>query len=426
VPVPITSAPEPSLAPLPQSAPPVVETEIVRSKDAGQELVENFVERQDWRQLSLLEFQDAWSRIDSADRAFAKGTLWFEPLSESVQYQISEAREFAATPEDDEQLNQLYEFSLHLGLVELVPAGWTPEPETINRGAAKIVAPDVPVIADVAILQESMLDTDDVPQTAESAAARVADNAAVNINAMNENACSEAQLSTRRRNCFDLLAENQKGPLLRVLPGGDFVMGSDANPDDQPAHAVSLAFPYAISVFEITRDEFILYCEQAGTACPGEPWPGKDLPVVDVNWYQAVAYCEWLTEKTGHTYRLPTEEEWEYAARGGTTSMFPFGDKLGATQARFSSVNQYEFPLPTSDRTTQRNGYGLWHVVGNVQEWVSTDWVNGVAAGAGDDLKVVRGGSYASGEDELRSSSRRSMAALAKDFGTGFRVVREL
>jgi len=423
---PVTSTPDPRLAPLLQTMPSVVETEVVRSTDAGQELVEDFVERQDWRQLSLLEFQDAWSRIASADRAFAKGTLWFEPLAEGVRYQISEASEFAATPEDDAQLTQLYEFSLQLGLVELVPAGWTPNPETINRGADEIISPDAPPVADVVILQESVVETEDVPQTPDSVDDNASDGTAATVNAANENACNKAQLTTRRRNCFDFVAENQKGPLLRVLAGGDFVMGNDDNPDDQPARSVSLANPYAISVFEITRADYILYCEQAGTGCPGEPWPGEELPVVDVNWHEAVAYCAWLTEKTGHIYRLPTEEEWEHAARGGTTTVYPFGDQLGATQARFSSVNQYEFPLSTSDRTTQRNDFGLWHVVGNVQEWVSADWMSDSAASAGDDLKVVRGGSYASGEEELRSTSRRSMPALSKDSRTGFRVVREL
>ena len=115
---------------------------------------------------------------------------------------------------------------------------------------------------------------------------------------------------------------------------------------------------------------------------------------------------------------LTTDAEWEYAARAGSTSEYPFGDEITAGQARYSSITVYDKPLPMDDRTTPENDYGLWHVVGNVREWVS--------GSPGGDGAGVRGGSYADDDDGLRLSSREAMPAGDRDAMTGFRLVREL
>jgi formylglycine-generating enzyme required for sulfatase activity len=402
------------------------EAVVVLAPGVGQELIEDFVARQDWRAMNLLEFQDSWTRLPEADRIVAKGAIWFEPMSDSLAYQIDEAREFAADPENDEQLDRLYEFSLHLGLVELVPSGWMPDPENINRGAESLAAADSAdePVDDTALAALNAAGTQAGAQPASSSEAATGTTAGAV--AENKNACKAAQLETRRRNCFDLFPNGENGPVMRVLPGGEFVMGSDKNAEEQPVRSVVVAKPFAISVFEVKAADFRLYCKAAGSRCPAEPWPDDDMPVVDVSWHEAVAYSEWLTAQTGQSYRLPTEEEWEYAVRAGTTTEYPFGDKLLPAQARFSSISNYESPLPSSDRTTQKNEFGLWHVIGNVREWVGTDWSSLANAEGGADLKVVRGGSYASSDDELRSSARQGMAANDKDSRTGFRLLREL
>lgn len=210
---------------------------------------------------------------------------------------------------------------------------------------------------------------------------------------------------------------------MRVLAAGDFVMGSPANPEEDPQRTVMIAEPFAMSIFEITWADFKSYCQAAGVQCPAQPWSEDDLPVVNVSWHDAAAYAEWLSRQTGQTYRLPTEEEWEYAARGGTTTEYPYGDKLLPAQARFSSIAPYTSPLPTSDRTTQRNEFGLWHVVGNVREWVDAEWPASQETAI---TRVIRGGSYAGGELDLRFAARTRMPPDAKDNKTGFRLLREL
>ena len=424
-------------------APPLqsIETEaedadVEHTPDVGQDLIEEFVARQDWRPMSLLEFQDSWTRLPEADRIVAKGATWFKPMSDSLAYQIDEAKEFSGNPDDDEQLDRLYEFSLRLGLIELVPPGWMPDPSTINRGAeslapaAKVserVLSDSSQGADDGLAVDQADATDAEVAVVPTNAPEVTTEAAVSVSLVNKDACTAAQLNTRRRNCVDRLSIGANGPVMRVLPGGEFVMGSDNEDDAMPAHPVVVEKPFAMSLFEVQAAEFRLYCESTGAGCPGDPWPEEeDMPVVGVSWHDAVAYARWLTGQTGQVYRLPTEEEWEYAARAGTTTDYPYGEKLLPAQARYSSITDYDSPLPASDRTTQKNEFGLWHVIGNVREWVNADWNPAGDAAGTDALKVVRGGSYSSGEDELRSSARQGMPASSRDNSTGFRLLREL
>ena len=221
---------------------------------------------------------------------------------------------------------------------------------------------------------------------------------------------------------------------MRVLPGGAFMMGSDEKDDSNPRHEAEIPTALAVSVFEITRSEYELFCENTGHNCSEDPWSNGDMPVVNVSWNDAAAYAGWLSDTTGQSYRLPNEEEWEYAARAGTETNYPFGDKLLPAQARHSAIRALDRPLPKTDQTTQRNSFGLWHVVGNVQEWVANRWKSDYSGGNGDnntvgpgggELRVVRGGSYADKAGALRSSARVPMQAQDKNTRTGFRVVRD-
>lgn len=384
---------------------------------AGQRLVQEFLDRQDWRAMSVEEFQESWTRLPESERILAKGAVWFQPLSESLAYELEEIREFSRQPDDDPQLDRLYKLALHLGLVELVPPGWMPSvpPTAVASADSPDSATSAPVQPRVTAKPEPSessppepagSDEKDVATATPAPIATAGDPA--DPQAGNANTCTAGLLQTRRRNCYDVLGNGDNGPVMRVLPAGEVGV---------PGGSIAVQQPFAISLFEVTAGEFRRFCTAVGTACPDTPWSEEDMPVVNVSFAQAVAYGEWLSEQTGRDYRLPTAEEWEYAARGGASTDFPFGDELLPAQARFSSITDYDAPLPSSDRTTQRNGFGLWHVVGNVREWVDAG-----ASGA----REVRGGSYAAAAEQLRLSARESLPVTAGDALTGIRIVREL
>jgi formylglycine-generating enzyme required for sulfatase activity len=190
-----------------------------------------------------------------------------------------------------------------------------------------------------------------------------------------------------------------------------------------------------MSVNEVSFAEFNAYCTAAGARCPENPWGGADYPVVLVSWNEAVAYTEWLSAQTGRRYRLPSEAEWEYAARARTTSQYPFGDIVTPIAARSSANGTVDSPLANGDRSVNRNDFRLYHMVGNVREWVADGWQADYAGAPGDGSartavsstsRVVRGGAYSDGARQLRSAARLSLEPTASDRMTGFRVVREL
>jgi hypothetical protein len=368
-----------------------VEPEVVAAPDVGQRLTEEFVARDDWRGPSLDEFQASWGRLPARDRIVAKGTLWFAPLVDGLEYQITEALEFSSNPASDPRLTGLYQFALNLGVPELAPSRRPPRKGAIAE-TVLAAAENAPIVSE----EEPVTEGDVTEHSAESASVETA------------NTCKASQLDTRRRSCHDLLDSGGDGPTMRVIAAGSL-------PDGRVVSA-----PFAISVGEISRSEFETYCEQAGVSCPEDPWPGENMPVVNVSWNDAVAYCEWLSERTGYQYRLPSHTEWEYAARAGSPSDFPFGDDISPAMSRYSGLADYDRPLSMTDTTTRRNKFGLWHVVGNVREWVMPD------ATAEGESRPVRGGSYSDSEDGLRLSVREALPASHRDLETGYRVLREL
>lgn len=364
--------------------------DVVIVPDVGQSLAEEFVARDDWREPSLKEFQETWGRFPASDRIVAKGALWFAPLVAGLRYQIGEAVEFSADPENDARLSSLYQFALNLGVPELAPSGWRP------RKKNPVTRPVVDVVEDAPVVSEAVADVEVDEAPVKPAPAET------------ESTCRASQLETRRRSCHDLLDDGSDGPAMRVIAAGSLADGS------------VIDAPFAISASEISRRDFESYCQQAGVTCPEDPWPEENMPVVNVSWNDAVAYCDWLTEHTGYRYRLPSNTEWEYVARAGSESAYPFGDEISPAMSRYSGLAEYDRPLPVTDTTTRRNKFGLWHVVGNVREWVSPD------VSAEDDFQTVRGGSFADSEDGLRLTIREKLSASSRDAKTGFRVLREL
>jgi len=245
--------------------------------------------------------------------------------------------------------------------------------------------------------------------------------------------CRAALAKQRRPYCRDALGDKINGPQLAVLPVGTFNMGGKST-EERPQRAITVDRPFAVSVYEISQREFSLYCQAKKLTCPTQPWSDVNLPVVNVTWEMAADYARWLSGKTNATYRLPSESEWEYAARGGTSTPYPFGDETSPTDARFSFRGTKDTPLANNDRSVNRNNFRLYHMVGNVQEWVQDAWFDNYA-GAPSDVsarlkdsqeKVVRGGSFRDGPQKIRSASRTYLAAGNANITTGFRIVREV
>lgn len=243
-------------------------------------------------------------------------------------------------------------------------------------------------------------------------------------------ACKASLAKTRRPYCQDSLSGLGKGPALVVLPAGQFEMGGET-PREQPRHAVTIERPFAIGMFEVSVGQFTQFCKATGTACPAQPWSDATLPVVNVSWSAANAYVQWLGKMSGAEYRLPSEAQWEYAARGGSTTPYPFGNEILPTHARYSFKGSVTSPLPATDRSVNRNDFKLYHMLGNVREWVADAWrddyggarADGDAASDGDGRRVARGGSYADRAAALRSAARVPLDGKGDQY-TGFRVLR--
>lgn len=247
--------------------------------------------------------------------------------------------------------------------------------------------------------------------------------------------CRVELARSRRPLCHDLVAGGGAGPEMAVVPAGVFDMGSPAAAEEQPVHHVSIGQPFAVSVYEVSQGEFKQFCDATHHPCAQQPWSGDDYPMVNVSWDDARAYTDWLSSVTHHHYSLPTEAQWEYVARAGSTGLYPNGDStLSPTDANYSVSKLQTVAARRSDRFNA-NAFRLMHTLGNVREWVEDAWVQNYK-GAPDDgsavnstqaaMRVARGGSYADGASRLRLSLREGLAPGTRDVTTGFRIVREL
>ena len=217
------------------------------------------------------------------------------------------------------------------------------------------------------------------------------------------------------------------GPAMVSLPGGRFLMGSpDSSPhfDERPQHEVTLP-SFAMSVHEITRAEFGRF--RGGGA--------GNLPVSGVSWRDARAYTQWLSQRTGHRYRLPSEAEWEYAARAGGGAHYPWGSAFAPGKAHCLACGSAFNPrAPAPVGQFPANGFGLHDMAGNLAEWVADcrteDYRDASPVGRAADApgcarRMVRGGSFASGPEALRVTARDSLGEASANDSVGFRIVRE-
>lgn len=290
---------------------------------------------------------------------------------------------------------------------------------------------------------------------------------------------------------------NSIGMKLVLIPAGEFQMGNGHTGEEEvaafkpygldlkadvfkaeyPRHWVRITKPFYLGAHEVTVGQFRRFVEAAGYQTDAERNEGfkgaygfnaetgkfeqnenyswrqvgfpqsDEHPVVNVSWNDAVAFCQWLSKKEGKTYRLPTEAQWEYACRAGSTTRYHSGDDP-ETLAQVGNVSDatakakfadWKYPLSASDGQVftapvgsyRANAFGLYDMHGNVSEWCA-DWYNGEyyanstgADPAGPDTgsyRVIRGGSWSDRAWYCRSANRSNGSPEDRNFFLGFRV----
>ena len=249
---------------------------------------------------------------------------------------------------------------------------------------------------------------------------------------------------------------NSIGMRFRLIPAGEFWMGAvpgddEAYDDERSRHRVEITKPFYLGVYEVTQEQW----QRVMGSNPSE-FKGSTRPVEKVSWDDAVSFCETLSRMDGERYRLPTEAEWEYAARGGVDGKkYVWGDQRTpianglkrANVADESAKRKYSdwsiftdyddgYPETAPVGSFAPNGYGLHDMAGNVWEWCS-DWYDegyyshspsadprGPSSGS---YRVLRGGSWYDGPGYLRSSFRyrHTLLAIGATF-IGFRILRDV
>jgi len=248
---------------------------------------------------------------------------------------------------------------------------------------------------------------------------------------------------------------NSMGLRLVRIEAGDFTMGKSKAPvrfeilphtggrgdrmdsllhgkfDEKPAHRVEISRPFLMGIYEVTNFQYELF-DPSHKALRGKERLSKedDEAAIWVNWYEAQAFCDWLSEKEGRPYRLPTEAEWEYACRAGTHSTYFTGETL--PKEDYGSPGATKCPEPAPLHVGQRppNAWGLFDMHGNVEEWCS-DWYGPYVAGtqvdpigyASGQFRVSRGGSIGTQVYALRSANRQGALPETRNWIQGFRVV---
>jgi formylglycine-generating enzyme required for sulfatase activity len=234
-----------------------------------------------------------------------------------------------------------------------------------------------------------------------------------------------------------------QGIRFRLIPGGSYFIGSPLNEAgrfaNEPAPYRVTLKPFYLAATETTNAQYARFLAATGHLTPLY-WQDKNLngpnqPVVGVTWQEARAFCRWLTRETGVVHRLPTEAEWEAAARGGLVGEpYPWGRELPDAGGRYRA-NYYPndfaddgFSLTAPVGSFPANGYGLFDMAGNVSEWCAD---RGLPTAdptpfTSPDYRVRKGGSWRSRARELRGAARKLSPPDTADGYIGFRVLREI
>ncbi|RKZ74955.1 MAG: formylglycine-generating enzyme family protein [Candidatus Parabeggiatoa sp. nov. 1] len=218
------------------------------------------------------------------------------------------------------------------------------------------------------------------------------------------------------------------------IPAGQFRMGDirgAGKNNEKPVHEVSVK-RFAIGRYPVTFAEYDKFAKAMGKEKPNDKSWGRDnRPVINVSWDDAVAYVKWLSEQTGQQYRLPTEAEWEYAARAGTETDYWWGNKIGNNRANCDgSGSQWSGKQTSPVGSFAPNPFGLYDTVGNVWEWCADPWhdnyENAPTDGSiwektGENRRLLRGGSFLSGPNGCRAANRYRNSSVNRSLNGGVR-----
>ena len=225
--------------------------------------------------------------------------------------------------------------------------------------------------------------------------------------------------------------------MVRITPGS-FTMGSDqGDRSERPAHRVTIAKPFALGAYEVTVAEWRA-CVEGGGCADGMPRmtkPTNNTPIHNISWLEAQAYAKWLSQKTGQRYRLPTEAEWEYAARGGTTGRYWWDGQTGTLANCRDCGGAQERLTPASVGSYKPNPFGLHDMNGGVAEWVADCWYADYGGAPTDGSartsancreRVLRGGSWRASLTDITDTARLFYDPDVRYLNNGMRVLREL
>jgi formylglycine-generating enzyme required for sulfatase activity len=230
-------------------------------------------------------------------------------------------------------------------------------------------------------------------------------------------------------------------PELVMVPAGQFPMGSlytdnEADPDEQPPHLVRILAPLAFGRTPVTLAQWDV-CVGEGWCQPvaDQGWGRGNRPAINVNWDDVHQFLGWLRFRTGHVYRLPSEAEFEYAARGGTTTRYWWGNTAGINNANCQDCgSEWDNRTTAPVASFPPNPFGLYDMLGNVWQWVADCWQDGYRGAPDDgrvrgddkcDNRVVRGGAWDRKPRSLRAGNRGHLAPAGRTADVGFRVIRD-
>ena len=229
-------------------------------------------------------------------------------------------------------------------------------------------------------------------------------------------------------------------PEMVVIPTGTFRMGCVSGQRcfnlERPVREVRID-AFELSKHEVTFNHWDICVESGGCRwVDDEGWGGNNRPVINVTWDDAQAYVTWLSKETGESFRLPSEAEWEYAARAGTETMYSWGNELGRGLANCDGCRCVDCGIRTSPvGSFPQNPFGLHDMHGNVREWVADCWNKRYQGAPSDgsawfrgncDQRVLRGGSWNNGPRFLRAANRFRDSTDLRHNVIGFRVARTL
>jgi formylglycine-generating enzyme required for sulfatase activity len=235
----------------------------------------------------------------------------------------------------------------------------------------------------------------------------------------------------------DRLRDGSLGPTMAVLPGGSFRMGQNSlgGGDSGPEHEVQVA-PFLIGIYEVTFQQFDRFVRASGRRFPDDfGWGRSERPVVAVSWFDAQAYADWLARQTGRHYRLPSESEWEYAARAGGRGSYAWGFKMEPGRAVcFDCGSQWDNRSTAPVGSLAPNAFGLYDMSGNALEWIADCYMPGYEGAPTDGRarvdsgcanRIARGGAFNKPSSSLKVHVRARFDPETRLNMLGFRVARD-